>query len=119
MFRSKARKSRTKRACRGQPRPSCRLWVEQLEERALLSVVNWINPAGGDWATAANWSTGALPGVGDDVVIDVPKNITVTHSSGTDTVHSLTSQKILLLSGGSLGLATASKMNHRCSVTRG
>src|SRR5262249_55405007 len=42
--------------------------LEILEDRTVLSKVTWINPQGGDWDTKSNWSTGQLPGVGDDVV---------------------------------------------------
>src|SRR5262252_913490 len=68
------------------------LYLERLEDRTLPSVVNWINPGGGDWNTASNWSTGALPGASDDVVIN-HAGITVTHSaSNADSVHGLVSQ---------------------------
>jgi hypothetical protein len=55
--------------------------LEALEVRILPVVVDWINPSGGDWDTPANWSTHALPGATDDVVINLPK-ITVTHATG-------------------------------------
>jgi outer membrane autotransporter protein len=31
---------------------------------------NWIGGASGDWFVASNWSTGVLPGAGDDVLIN-------------------------------------------------
>ena len=66
--------------------------LEPLESRILPATVNWINPGGGDWDTASNWSSGQVPGAGDDAVISIP-GITVTHSDfATDSVHSLTSQ---------------------------
>ena len=71
--------------------------------------VGWIGPTAGDWATAANWSTGVLPGLNDDV--SIPSGVTVTHSSGTDSVHSLRGQGSLVLSGGSLSLAATSYVN--------
>ena len=37
-----------------------RLLVEQLEDRMMLSIT-WINPAGGNWDTPGNWSSGAAP----------------------------------------------------------
>ena len=70
------------------------------------STASWSGPSTGDWATAANWSSGVLPGVNDDVTI--PSGVTVTHSGGTDSVHSLTAQGSLVLSGGSLSLAASS-----------
>src|SRR6478736_2236593 len=77
-------------------------FFERLEERALLAPISWINPAGGSWNVAANWSGGTVPTASDDVTIDLPGALTITHSSGTDTVHSLTSQESLTLSGGTL-----------------
>jgi hypothetical protein len=75
--------------------------------------VTWINPNGGDWDTAANWSDDQgvhrLPGPADDAVINFA-GITVTHSSFfmTDSVNSLTSAATVAISGGTLTLATAS-----------
>ncbi len=62
-----------------------------LEPRMLLSAVNWINPAGGDWDTGSNWSTGSVPGASDDVTLDLSPGITVTHSQDdADSVNTLT-----------------------------
>ena len=75
----------------------------RLENRLMLSV-SWINPNSGDWDTPSNWSTGALPGLTDDVTIN-QTGITVTHSvHTTDTVKSLTSRANVTLSGGTLAL---------------
>src|SRR6185295_16723985 len=48
----------------------------------------WINPAGGFWDVAANWDTGVVPGADDDVLIDVPGNVTITYraTSGNTTI---------------------------------
>jgi hypothetical protein len=59
-----------------------------LEDRTLPSTTTWINPAGGDWDTGSNWSTGQSPGVNDDVIINTT-GITVTHSSSVP-IHALT-----------------------------
>ncbi len=68
----------------------------------LLDAVRWINPAGGNWGVAANWDAGRVPGAGDDVTINMP-GATITHSTGTDSVHSLTlTNGTLALSGGIL-----------------
>jgi hypothetical protein len=62
-----------------------------LEDRTLLSSVNWINPAGGDWDAGSNWNTGSVPGASDDVAVDLPPGITVTHSQNdADSVSTLT-----------------------------
>src|SRR5262249_50764730 len=61
--------------------------LEALEDRVVLATVTWINPAGGDWDTPANWSSGSLPGGNDDAVIALP-GIVVTHTGiHNDTVH--------------------------------
>ena len=58
---------RTKRRTR---RASYRPWAELLEDRALPSTVTWTKPAGGDWDTPSNWSSGVVPGPNDDAIID-------------------------------------------------
>ncbi len=65
--------------------------------------VTWTGPATGNWGTAANWSTGSVPGSGADVVI--PMGVTVTHSTGTDSIHQLTVVGSLIVSGGTLSVA--------------
>jgi hypothetical protein len=81
--------------------------VEQLERRDLPSVVTWTALASGDWNVGSNWSTGSTPGAGDDVVINQPGNITVTHAQNVlDTIHSLTISDTLTLSGGTLNAGT-------------
>ena len=97
-----------------------RLWVlEGLEERTLLTTETWINPAGGDWDTASNWSTGSVPGPADDAVINIP-NITVTHStSAEDTVDSITSQATLNLSSGSLSIHATSSIAGGLMISAG
>jgi hypothetical protein len=84
-----------------------------LEERTLLSTVTWINPSGGDWDTPSNWSTDAIPGPADDVIINMP-DITVTHSLPvSDSVNSLTvssGDSTLDISNGSLALSAASSI---------
>ncbi len=75
--------------------------VETLDERIMLDATRWVNPAGGDWSVASNWSTGRPPGATDDVLIERP-DITVTHSAHSDTVKSLTSKANLDITGGKL-----------------
>ncbi len=83
-----------------------RLTLEGLEDRVMLSQVNWINPVGGDWDTGANWSTGAVPTARDDVVIDVSGGVLITHTQNTsDSVNSVTASDPITLSGGTLSVA--------------
>jgi hypothetical protein len=80
--------------------------LEILEGRVLLDAVRWINPAGGAWEVAANWDAGRTPGPDDDAVIDLQR-VTVSHSDGNDSVHSLElTGSRLSLAGGTLGVAT-------------
>jgi hypothetical protein len=82
--------------------PGRRLLLEILEDRSLPSTVTWVNPAGGDWDTGSNWSTGTVPGAGDDVQINT-SGITVTHGANvSESVHSPTSAADLNFSAGSL-----------------
>ncbi len=65
--------------------------------------VSWAVDADGFWDNPANWSTGRVPGPGDDVVIDRPSGaFTVFHSQGTSLVDSLVSTENLVLLGGRL-----------------
>jgi len=88
----------------GRARICLRKWcyprLECLEDRVTPSAVTW-KGGSGDWGTPSNWSSGSLPGATDDVTIDLP-GITVTHSSGSDTVRSLTMNDPFNLSGGTL-----------------
>jgi hypothetical protein len=63
-----------------------------------------------------NWSGGALPGPADDVTINPAVSVTVTHASGGDSIHSLNSQVPLVISGGSLGVASNSVINSAVEV---
>jgi hypothetical protein len=55
-----------------------------------MSTMTWIGSAGGDWATAADWSSGvAAPGAGDDILITQPGTYIVTESQA-EAVHSVT-----------------------------
>jgi hypothetical protein len=109
---SPTRWSRSKKSLAHRPR------LEQLEDRTLLSTITWANPQGGDWSVAGNWDLNRLPGPSDDVVINL-SGITVTHSTGNDTIHSLTSTNPLMLSGGSLAISATSRIDDTLSVNGG
>src|SRR5437762_446788 len=89
------------------PRPSLRLTFEPLEDRTMLSTVNWINPAGGDWDTASDWSGGQLPGSGDDVTINALNvGASITHLlNKADSVNSITAAAPVTLWQGTLTVA--------------
>ena len=91
---------------------------EILEDRQLLATVNWISPTSGDWNVGSNWSTGQVPGTGDDVVINVSgASPTVTIDSGAQSVNSVTAADPLVVSGGSLTLAAASEIDGPLSLS--
>jgi hypothetical protein len=68
--------------------------------------VTWINPAGGFWDDPANWSGGVLPGPNDNVLIDVPGEVTITHRTGLTIINRLISRESLALTGGTLDVTT-------------
>jgi phage baseplate assembly protein gpV len=99
-----------------------KLRLEVLEDRTVPSTVNWVGGSG-DWGNANNWldvttQTHHTPTASDDAVINVD-GVTVTHSTGADKVHSLTSQDAFVMSGGSLDLNAASALENTFTFTGG
>ncbi|HEV3078233.1 MAG TPA: FG-GAP-like repeat-containing protein, partial [Gemmataceae bacterium] len=89
--------------------------VEALEGRIAPATINWIGGSGdfndsSHWSDSSHPSGGVLPGPNDDAVINVT-GITVTYSSGTDTVKSLTCHDAFLLSGGALFVGTLQEID--------
>jgi uncharacterized repeat protein (TIGR01451 family) len=64
-----------------------------------LTTAHWINSSGGNWNTSSNWSTGTVPTVSNDVVIDANGTYTVTLDV-TPAFNSLT------IGGGATGTQT-------------
>jgi hypothetical protein len=97
-----------------------RPWLESLERRVVLSSVSWINPNGGDWDTASNWSSDAIPTAAADVTISIAVSNPITHSSSrSDFVDSITSSDPIVLSGGSLSIAAASAFSNTVTLSGG
>jgi YD repeat-containing protein len=93
-----------------------------LEDRVLPTTVNWVNPNSGNWDVGANWSTGSVPGAGDDVVINTTGAVTVTIQAGDyESVHSLTTaaNDALSIAGGSLIVAANSTLSGGLAMTGG
>jgi len=87
--------------------------------RATPAVAAWINPLGGSWDVASNWSTGAVPGPGDDAVLHLAGDVTVYLAEGTASVHSLQVYNALVLDGGSVSSAGAVQVFGSLTVEAG
>jgi hypothetical protein len=70
------------------------------------ATVTWVSPISGNWNTGANWSGGAVPANGDNVVISNTPGITVTLNSGSPEIENLTvgTGNRLEISGGALSV---------------
>ena len=84
---------------------------ESLEQRALLTTINWTGAAGtADWFTASNWDGGAVPGPADDVAID-QWGAAVQIGSGDVTIHALELSQSLTLGGASFMVIDTASIN--------
>ena len=93
---------------------------EPLEDRRLLSAVSW--DGGGDgtnWTDPLNWSNDALPGASDDVTISIAANPTIRLASGTQQIHSLVSDELISLVGGTLDVQTTATISASLSMAGG
>lgn len=81
--------------------------------------VEWIGSRSGFWDDPANWSSGVLPGPGDDVVINVASGGLIDHRAGATTIRSLTANGNLQLSGGRLELTGDSSISGAFTLTGG
>jgi hypothetical protein len=54
-----------------------------------MATIFWKNGVSGNFATASDWSTGTVPGAGDDAVINAPGTYTVT-STVSETIADMT-----------------------------
>jgi hypothetical protein len=118
-----ARRQRHFRAESRRDRRVHRPLLEVFEARQMLSLVVWNTHTDGNWNTPADWTVAGsspvvhrLPGPTDDVQIESNSDITVTISSGADSVRSLVATDNLVISGGSLSVAANSSVD---SVTIG
>lgn len=96
--------------------------LERLEDRALLSTINWDGGASGTgtvWSTAANWVGDVLPVSGDDAVIDATFSAVTITSSANATVNSVTSDAALAISAGTFTASTAMSINNSLALSGG
>jgi hypothetical protein len=115
------RRGRRFRMSRREASRRAKAWrtVETLETRIVLSTVTWVNPAGGNWSVPANWSTDALPGSGDDVVINQAGSPTITMDVSSVSVHSVTSSDPFVVAAGKTLTVTAGASQFTGSLTVG
>ena len=92
--------------------------LESLENRQLLSTVDWISPTSGSWDVGSNWKGGNVPGPRDDAVVDVP-GVTVTISTTVESVDSITAADPLDISGGGLTVVANSTISGGLTMTAG
>ncbi len=88
--------------------------LERLEDRTVPSTVNWI-AGSGNWDNPANWSTGSIPGSGDDAVISTQSAATITVVPGdvlsVKSVSTDGPDTLAILQGGSLSVAADSTLS--------
>jgi hypothetical protein len=100
-----------------------RLRFEALEQRQLLSVTWTGGGNDSNWDDPQNWNTQAVPGAGDDVVIDtgsVAATVNI-NSSDSESVNSLRTgvNDTLSITGGSLTVAANSTLSGSLAMTGG
>ena len=96
---------------------SIRLYFDFFSPQNTVQTVYW--DGGGDgtsWHDPNNWSTNIVPDFTQDVIIDVPGDITVVHSIGTHSVRSLQSQEAIVLDGGNLDIGLNPVVNNDLTI---
>lgn len=96
----------------------CALNLELLEGRVVPSTIEWICDDG-DWGTLDCWDQRRLPTATDDVVIDRPDTVLVTHSAGASTIRGLNCQEDFRLTGGTLIATAAANFSGRFQLEGG
>ncbi len=85
-----------------------------------IITAKWNIDASGDWSTAADWSTGTVPGSANYAVIATAAPQTITHDTGDDTVYRLTvGSDQFTLAGGSLTALTGGTFGGTFTQTGG
>jgi hypothetical protein len=83
------------------------------------ATIRWVNPAGGFWDDPANWEGGRLPGPHDDVFIDVPGDVAITHQTGNTTIRSLISNNPFTITGGTFTVTQTVQVNNIFTINGG
>ena len=98
------------------------LRVEPLEQRRLLSVVQYSGEPSGtgtDFNSATNWVCDAVPGPGDDAVIGAQFASETITSAADRTVKSVTSEAAFQVSGGTFTVASTIAVDNTVTALGG
>ena len=74
-----------------------------------ITPASWVGGSSGDWNTTGNWSINAVPGANNSV--SIPSGVTVTISSGAQSINSLQASGNLSITGGSLSITADSTIS--------
>src|ERR1700678_3801859 len=86
-----------------------------------MALVTWTSLNSGNWSTGLDWSTGASPLQGDDVVINAAASITVTYNTGTLSINSLTTgmSSMFDVAGGMLTVVNGYSFSDGIAISSG
>jgi len=85
--------------------------VTSISESIVIALdVTWINSTGGFWEEASNWDIGQVPGLGNNVFVNLPSNEIVTHRSGNTQIESLNISSSLTITNSQLSVANNSQI---------
>src|SRR5688500_15379910 len=104
------------RESRRQPLRWRRVFLEALEDRALLADITWIAAGGGAFNVASNWSPAQVPSSADNAIIALDGTYTVTATT-SHTVASLSlgasiGTQALSISAGTFQITATSTVNN-------
>ena len=85
-----------------------------------LAGLFWDNQTGNDlWTDPLNWSTDTLPGVADNVLINIVEGESVFINTGIQSINSLVSDEDIIINGGTLTIANSSQLNGGLTIGPG
>ena len=98
--------------------------IERLEDRTVLSTINWNSALfsnGGSWDQGSNWVGGVVPGPNDDAVITLASGTVTVNGSINDPVKSVTTSPGagLSIASGTLSISSASTLSGQLLISTG
>ncbi len=81
--------------------------AEQLEDRTLFTSITFEGTVSNSWDNASNWSPQVIPNSNYEVVINAGKTVDINDNDSADTITAAAGSTVNLISGGSLGVGTA------------